>query len=234
MTIDGAAVAEEQYLRLMILGPPKIGKTHAAMATCEKRAYVIASDGPGGMQTAQGLTTDYDVDYVDAGDRSVMTQLDNALNTAERGVREGKYKTIIWDTVTAYSLLLSDLYVPPDKDSNWKSWQIVEARLRNPIQRLNRLKAHIIILAHSVITQEDGKVKKIYPQFPGKSARIIPGLMNDVVYMEKEGENRVFRVSMAGVEGPGSRNLPGVSTIPADVMGLIRLRGQTPRAPAQK
>lgn len=217
------------FLRLLVLGAPKSGKTHSCLATCEKPAYVINCDDAGALRPAARVTSDFKWDLCTSTKApAIFQELENAIGEARRGVKEGEYKTIIWDTMTSYAQRLEEALAAatdtgkgPDGRRFWPEY---EKRLRSIIGRLFALKAHVIVLAHYIEVgggEIDGQMAKsgqgIVPLLGGKARGTVPALFQDVVFLEKKKGGRVFTTALEGVFGPGCRSLDGVSEMPASV-----------------
>lgn len=221
------------FHRLLVIGPPKIGKTHWSLKTAHKPVYVLACDGGQSLKPGLRECADGEVffDDVNGQDRVLLNQIEVAVIEASKGARDGRYKTIVVDTLSTLSKNLSEIFVPPDCVNVRAGWGAYGMKLRGIIQRLNTLPAHIVYLCHDkIVMDEKGVKKEILPYIQGKTAGDISALVDDIVYLEREGDARVFRTSITGVLGPGCRNLPGVRTIPADLTAMwqtINLESQT-------
>lgn len=238
MPLQATDVENSAYLRLLVLGPPKSGKTHTILATCPKPAYVINSDDKYSLKPAARVTKEFSWDLV-LGDN--LQTIEGAIAEARKGVKEGRYKTIVWDTLTKYAARCEQTCADATNNAagepdGRRYWQVYRKHLHNVIDRLFMLKAHVIVNAHWLdITGGaiDGQAPKtgsgIVPMLGGQARQTIPAEFQDVVFLEKRkvgGEDkRFFVTSSAGVWGPGCRNLSGVSEVEADVEVLWRKMG---------
>lgn len=222
-------LSAQEYMRLLILGPPKVGKTYTTLLTCHKPAVVICTDGIASLGPASRAGK-FDYENVDALDHRLPNQMEGALRNITAGVKEGRYKTVILDTLSTYARHLASICEDatrksPDGPSDGRRfWPDYTKKLLSVIDRLVLLPAHVIVLSHHqhVGGAIDGQTPKsgpgIVPGIPGSPRESVPAVMNDVVFFEKRPNgDRVFVTSMSGVFGPGCRSLQGVEEIPADI-----------------
>lgn len=213
------------YLRLLVLGAPKSGKTHTILATCEKPTYVINSDDQFSLKPAARVCQ-FKWDLALGKDPN---EIEKCIQEARRGVKEGEYKTIVWDTISRYSDRVVEAYAAatangagePDGRRYWPNYR---KHLHSIIDRLFMLKAHVIVLSHYIESSAvliEGQVKKagegVLPGLGGQARTSIPAEFQDIVFLEKRAGKRSFVVSNDGVFGPGCRSLTGVEAIEADV-----------------
>lgn len=232
-------MAPHDYLRLIVMGYPKCGKTYTTLETCEKPAYVINCDDESSLRPALRVTSDFVYDEVFGTSDALLGSMDAAISHARQGAREGKYKTIILDTLSSYArnlkAVLDKKYDSGKGTDGRKMWPAYESNLFSVVQKLKNIPAHVIILTHyaKVGGEEGAEVKDgaqitgIVPAISGKAQQSVAGLFQDIVFFEKRvlggKEQRFFVTSMAGVYGPGCRNLPGVSEVPANISELQKL-----------
>jgi hypothetical protein len=157
--------------------------------------------------------------------------MENAISEARKGVKEGRYNWIVWDTMTYYAQRIETLILDSTDQGKGpdgrRAYPEYEKRLRNVVDRLFTVKAHVIVNAHYIDVKGaliDNQLDKsgdgICPMLAGKARATIPAMFQDVIWMEKKGGKRIFTCSSDGVWGPGCRNLDGVSTVDADI-GLL-------------
>jgi hypothetical protein len=232
------------YLRLLVLGPAKVGKTQTIISTAPKPVYVILSDDEASLKPAARVVgpTDFAYDEVNSANGvTLLRQAEAAWKEASEGAKTGRYKTIVWDTLTSFAtyLINAELAASINDKGNevpQTAYPHYSRRLLNYVGRLvsSAVPAHVIVISHD---QRDSK------ELPGQLAKhgqgIVPGIegsvraqiaryFQDVVYFEKrkntgDGESRVLVTNLEGVYGIGCRNLPGYAEVPADVTEFYRL-----------
>jgi hypothetical protein len=158
--------------------------------------------------------------------------IETCLHEARTGVKEGRYKTIVWDTISRYSDRIQEVYAAASANAQGEPdgrryWRQYRNHLHSIIDRLFTLKAHIIVLTHYIEGSTiliEGQVKKagegVLPGLGGAARTSIPAEFQDIVFLEKKGGKRYFVTSSDGVFGPGCRSLSGVEQCEADVTVL--------------
>ncbi len=225
MPQSSADVESSSFLRLLVLGAPKCGKTHTCIATAEGPVYVINSDDQYSLKPAARVCN-FSWDLALGRDAQ---GIEACIREARLGVKEGRYKTIVWDTMTRYSDRIVDVYADATRNAagepdGRRYWPNYKKHLHNIIDRLFDLKAHVIVLAHYVESSAvliEGQVKKsgegVLPGLGGAARTSIPAEFQDIVFLEKRAGKRYFVTSSDGVFGPGCRSLQGVEAIEADI-----------------
>lgn len=211
------------------MGDPKVGKTHCVLGTCEKPAYVINCDDASALRPALKVTSDFTWDLVSGSDASIFQKMQNALHEASKGVKEGRYKTIVLDTLSSYAQRIEPILADASNQDGRRYWPEYEKRIRSVIDRLFMLPAHIIVLTHYLDIGGnigDNQLSKtgpgLVPLLGGKARATVPALFQDVVFLEKRKGKQVFVTSLDGVFGPGCRSVD-VSELPADVSEFWKL-----------
>jgi hypothetical protein len=223
----------DPFLSLLVISPSGGGKTFL-LGTAPKLIYVFCSDDPSKLDSAFANDKTFVYDEVNHSDGTkLLAQFEAALNEARRGIEAGKYKSVIWDTITMFSATLLNAELDATDNGNGpdgrQAYQTYGRRMINCVSRFLSLKCHRIVMAHYQEQSKpiDGQLKKegegILPGIAGTIRQTIPGMFHDVVYLKKrlEGEERDLCLSMSGVYGPRFVGLPGVEKVPADLSALV-------------
>jgi hypothetical protein len=245
-----AESAKEVFLRVLLLGGPKIGKSCAAVGTSPGPVYVINSDQPDGTNPVKRVHPNckFASNLVHSTEK-----MENALVLARSLVKDGKVKTIVWDTMSNFAKKLEQEMADRTNNSEGvpdgrKFWPMYTKYLHNTIGRLSKLDAHLIVCSHWIdvgtTDQErekinEGALAKVGPGLVpmlGRTARAtIGGDFSDVIFMtkrkvgEKRGE-RIFQTSMDGVWGVGCRSTD-LEEVPPDFTEFLKsIRGTKPKA----
>jgi hypothetical protein len=199
------------FLRLLVLGPPKIGKTRTCIVTAPGPVYVINSDDtealPDGGALAPAASVPEAVFSSDVVPGTDLQAMQKALAEAKRGAKAGEYKTVVWDTITLFASRLKDLC---ESHATTKGGEV-----DGP--------AHVIVTAH-LYEKPAGEGRTgdaLLPHVAGQSQSMVPARFQDVVLLAWDKQERVFFTHLKGVYGLGSRSLPGVEKVPADIGKLL-------------
>lgn len=233
MPISAKDLPASEYLDMLVLGPPGIGKT-TLIATVPLPAYVICSDPEKKLGSAQEITKNFVYDLVNSTDGPIiLAQMNKAIKEAERGLAAGEYKTIVWDTVTAFASIIYGHYSEANDDDARRSSAPYTRMLLNYTRKIVGLRGHVVIMAHDELVPGatiPGQVAKrgegILPGISGGQARTqIMALFRNKVYMQKvpDSESRILVTSIKGVYGPGCQKLKGYESVPPDVNNFIKL-----------
>lgn len=238
------------FLRLLVLGPAKVGKTQTIISTAPKPVYVILSDDEAALRPAARVVGPKDFAYDEVNAASgirLLQQAEAAWKEASEGAKAGRYKTIVWDTLTSFAtyLINAELLASTNEKGNeipQTAYPNYSRRLLNYIGRLvsSAVPAHVVVLCHDMKESKElpGQMAKsgqgIVPGIEGSVRAQIARYFQDVVYLEKrksgaDAEARVFVCNIEGVYGVGCRNLPGYEVIPADVTEFHRLAREIDR-----
>lgn len=237
-------IAKSAYLRALVLGEPFVGKTQTCMATCEKPAYVLACDGESNLIPAARVSKDFTYDLIIEDDPArLMAKMNVAVAEALKGAREGRIKTIFFDTVTSYAerLEIGQEAAKQGAEDHGRSARKYHHNIASTIERLKMAPAHLVVLAHFIELeggimpgQEARKGKGIVPLLMGSSRKTFARRFDAVVMLEKKSDgSRVFKISTAAFYGLGARALTGTEEIPADVSLLWEKIQEGNAAPAK-
>jgi hypothetical protein len=220
------------FLRLLVLGPPKIGKTRTCIVTAPGPVYVINSDDtealPDGGALAPAASVPEAVFSSDVVPGTDLQAMQKALAEAKRGAKAGEYKTVVWDTITLFASRLKDLCeshatTKGGEVDGRKMWPAYHENLRRILDSLFAIPAHVIVTAH-LYEKPAGEGRTgdaLLPHVAGQSQSMVPARFQDVVLLAWDKQERVFFTHLKGVYGLGSRSLPGVEKVPADIGKLL-------------
>jgi AAA domain len=253
MPQGASEVADENYLRVLVMGPAKAGKTTCCITTAPRGVFVINCDDKSSIKPAVRAWKRLDGEFgAIPGDEFQVSlvhdiaAMEEAVEDAREGVKAGLYATIVWDTISGYAGFLEQQCMDATNNAKGepdgrRAWPEYEKRLRNVLYRLFKLKAHVIVTAHFLDVGgevNENQVSKtgpgIVPLLGGKARMTVPAMFQDVVFFEKVGDQRYFVTGIDGVWGPGCRNLSGNVKVKADVGALMKAMGIVEAPPRKK
>jgi AAA domain len=230
---SAAQLEADPFLSLLVIAPAGGGKTRLA-ATAPKPIFVFCSDDVSKLDSATAVDKTFWYEAVNHSEGSkLLAEFESALAKARRGVEAGEYKTVVWDTITMFSMILLNAELDATDKGHGadgrQAYQTYGRRMINCVSRFLSLKCHRVAMAHYQPQSKeiDGQLKKegegILPGIAGGARQTIPGMFHDVVYLKKrmESEERDLCLSIAGVYGPKFVGLPGVEKVPADLSALV-------------
>lgn len=227
-------LAKEQYLRALLMGIAKVGKTTSSVVSLAHAfgpGYVICCGDRSGMGPASRRTKKFSWDIVrDEKD------MEAALKEARLGVKESRFAWIFVDDFSLYASWLEgalrDRSAEGRKEPDGRRyWPEFKQRILNIPRRLFDLKAHVVVATHWISPSQeiDGQRAKagvgIVPMIGGSAREELPALFQDVVFMDRDRDRRVFKVNPEGVWGPGCRSVDGTHEIDADWGAFAQLAG---------
>ena len=233
MPKSASQLEADPFLSLLVIGPSGSGKTHL-LGTAPKPIYVICSDDVSKLDSALANDKTFVYDEVSSTDgQKLIAQFEAAIHEARRGIEAGKYKTVVWDTITVFADYLVNAELEATDKGNGpdgrQAYGSFARRILNCVGRFLSLKAHRVVLAHYYEPSKeiDGQMKKqgdgILPGIAGAAREKIPGKFHDVVFLKKiaGSEERELLTRVSGVYGPRMNGLPGVESVPADLTALV-------------
>jgi hypothetical protein len=211
--MTGDQAVDEAFARILLLGPMKVGKTTACLATSPGPVLVINCDGNGATKypATQGAKF-YQLDV------QSRKQWLAACKKAHDLAAAGKVRTIIVDTVT----LLSDEIVDELKILQFQGydlWNELEDNLKTGLRKLFESAAHVIVVAH--MDPREDEIAGIMPLISGKTKVWLPSKVADwVLFTCGEDGKRQFLLGAQGKWSHAGRNVKRAAAIEADV-GLM-------------
>lgn len=234
MPQSASAIEREPYLRVLLMGAAKVGKSTCSITSLVSAfgpGYVFCCGDKSGMMPAARRTKKFEFDRI--SDEHVM---EAAIKEAKRGIKEGQYKWIFVDDFSLYAGWLEgelrDASARANKSGEpdgRRYWSEFKQRILNIPRRLFDVKAHVVFATHFIEQSQeiDGQRAKsgtgIVPMIGGSAREELPALFQDVIFMEKKSEKRVFLVNPIGVWGPGCRSTDETKEIPADFGAFFKM-----------
>jgi hypothetical protein len=213
---------DNAFARVLLVGPPKAGKTTCVAATAPK-PLVINCDGYGATHGAARAARAKGAEFLtlDADDAD---EIKRAINTARQLVEKGLVETVVLDTV---SMLVATLVQEAKLTlTGWDVWTTVYDRTMKAVRALMGLSAHLFVTSHMTADTGDDNPAGILPHIPGKQLRVdLPALLADWVVLDIEPERlpheRMFLLGPQKYWTASGRHVKRTCAIPADVPSLL-------------
>lgn len=207
--------SENAFARVLIIGPPKVGKSTAVLATAPK-VFHINCDGPSSTKGAFNLGANFLT--AEAYNRRDWIK---ACKTAARLVTDGHCATVMVDSLT----LLVDNIVDDASLTlgGHELWKEVADKVVGGVKSLMGLGAHLFVIAH----MQPGKEGEsgILPSVAGSSGKRVPALLDDWVLFDavagRQPHERMFQLGMQGAWSASGRNIRRSIAVQATVPALL-------------
>jgi hypothetical protein len=250
MALAASELESDRFIRVLLLGPPKCGKSVMAIASSPRPVRVFLCESDSALQSARRFVGDR---FTFDRTRTHKAMLE-ALHTARRDVKKGRIKTLIVDPLSTMAGKLEEFCLKQTKthsgaDNGMKAYPMYNRILRQIREQLLDLQCHVIVITHYIesggaeianSTAQTGE--GIVPMLAGRARAEFSAAFPDVVWMDYQAGKRVLVTGPQGAWGPGCRSLKDTHVLPADITSekkrvgiraLIRAfeRDLPPRAP---
>jgi hypothetical protein len=250
MALAASELECDRFIRVLLMGPPKVGKSVMAIASSPRPVRVFLCESDSALQSARRFVGDR---FTFDRTRTHKAMLES-LHTARRDVKKGRIKTIIVDPLSTMAGKLEEFCLKQTKthsgaDNGMKAYPMYNRILRQIREQLLDLKCHVIVITHYIESggaeTADGTPQTgegIVPMLAGRARAEFSAAFPDVVWMDYQAGKRVLVTGPQGAWGPGCRSLKDTHVLPADITSekkrvgiraLIRAfeRDLPPRAP---
>lgn len=186
-------------LRIMVYGPPKIGKS--TFATMNPRALILDADNNG--------TQFLDCFRIPINDWEEMKKMLKDIVDDER------FDTIVLDTVDMFWHLCRK-YVCKQNGIRHESedkgfgriWDFVKTEWMNFIGFFNKANKGVWFVSHAIEKEKkiDGVPRTVVtPTLPGTASRMVMAMCDEIFYIDQdeEGKRKMFLVPQSGIECGG-------------------------------
>jgi hypothetical protein len=176
--------ARQFLLRMLLVAPPKQGKSTCAISTCPKPCFVLNTDGKGAF------------DYAVLAGKVQEGEMDVEDLTSVKGFKRGlahvranpdKYKTVVLDNLTFFAGIVEEEVRRETKGEDGRQvYPKIERILLTCLNDLISLPHHVIVIGH-VDPSEEKKAAGSFGHIlsiSGKAKIKVPSLMQDWVWLE--------------------------------------------------
>lgn len=215
------------FARILLVGPPKAGKTVAALTA--PKPFLINCDSRGAAKGAINLGAKFI-----GVDVSTRAEWREACQLAASCVKEGRAESIIVDTYTLLCDSLLDDIVREGKLAGFDQWK---EQANNTIGGLRFLMAldgqngspgaHLIVTAHMDVDKDS--IAGILPSIGGMTKKRAPALIDDWVLLDVDTSGpeprRQFLLGPQKSWNASGRNVRRVCQVPANMPALFKELG---------
>jgi hypothetical protein len=208
-------------LRMLLVGPSRVGKTTTTMLTAPGPIFCFNTDGTGGLGPAADLGADFEGEDID-GSKAFEAAFARLKPQAH------KYKTIVFDNLTIYSIAVEHEVLR--ENLGLGAWREYLRRLMNTVRSLANLPCHLVVIGHSdqkSQTANGGAFNGLY--IAGKAKNALPTLLQDWIYLEAVGNDqaggfkREFVLAPEGDWTKAARSVQGLNRMAGDIGKFIEL-----------
>lgn len=242
MPVSADALEFDAHLRMLLMGPPKSGKTTHVVATMPGKTRVLLCESDTALRGARRESRNFD--FVRIHNWETMTA---AAVEAKRDAKAGLIQGVVVDPITTFAdkLLGQCVELTKTKEGNEdgrKAHPEFTKRIVHLVDLLMTIPAHLVVIAHHMETGGDDEGKKLgmglVPLMPNTASRTKLGAMfYDVVWMDiakpgqPEYKGRTFVTGPDGCWGPGCRSLAANDKLPAHIGEFIKaMKTDAPKA----
>lgn len=216
---DNDTIAEQAFARVLVLGPAKAGKTTAIAKTAPK-PLILNCDGSMATKGASNQGAKFK-----ALDINSKRDLDEAIKKAAELVEAGEVQTILWDTVSLCSDMLTE--DAKTKFTGWDIWSELQSNLIGAYKNLAAIPAHLFLICH--MTPDYDGAAGVMPEIGGKSKTKLPALIDDWIFLDievgRKPHERMFLLGPQKCWNHSGRNIKKVSMCEATVPALFEQLG---------
>lgn len=197
MPVPASELEVEPFLRMLLMGPMKLGKSTHVVSTSPNPVRVLLCESDSALHGAKRITTDFEFERIRADDRGHIydTMLSFVL-AAKRDAKAGKIKTLVLDPLSVFArrLLLEMEQQFTTGNGNVdgrKAHPEFSKRMFHIIDLLLTIPCHVIVVTHYMDVGGDDNGDKpktgpgIVPLMPNMATRTeLAGLFYDVVWFD--------------------------------------------------
>lgn len=215
-----------RILRLLLGGPPKAGKTVAAVLTSPQPVFVFNTDGKGALDPVTALGGDFT-----AADVKDVASYKREMSWFRGHSKE--FATVVFDNITMFSAFVeADLRKDEQYKDGRQMWPAYDRAMMDAVHELLALPQHVIVIGH--ITPGETNVPGGFDHMlgvAGKAKTKISAIIQDWTWLHVENApdgtvKREFLLAPQGNWTKGVRSIQHTKKMPADVSLFIKLMNQ--------
>jgi hypothetical protein len=224
---DSDQVEDDGYARVLLLGPPKAGKSSCIAATAPAPVLVINCDGRDALLGAARVRRTLKAPKFLAIDVDSVASLKRAVSVAERMVRDEQARTVVLDTASLLvDTLINEITLHMQ---GWDAWRELHKVVMQAVDKLRALDAHLFVVCH--MTADADNAAGMLPAIGGKLKVTLPARLSDWVLLDVQPGRRPERMFLLGPQDKwtySGRHMRRSTAIDADVGLLLEEFGIEP------
>src|SRR5574341_1682389 len=185
MALSARELEKDPFLRVLLLGPPKSGKTTCCIATSPPPVRVLLCEADSALTHAVRVAGS-NFSFERTKDWNTMTA---AITEARKDAEAGKVKTVIVDPFSTFATILEEQCLKMTDNGKGPDGRRASPefnrRVRHLMDQLFRIPAHLIVITHYIDTgggevSPDGGGEPtprtgegIVPLLPGKARALV-------------------------------------------------------------
>lgn len=229
MALMASELATSSFLRVLLLGPPKVGKSTMCIGTSPGPVRVLLAEDDSALVPAIRAFGPESFTFARVPGYNEMTR---EVLAAKNDAKKGEVKTCIVDSLSIFAKKLEKQCLDATDNGHGpdgrRAYPDFNRRVDQIIDQLFSIKAHLIVISHYIdtgggeVAPDDGGEptpktgEGVVPMLPGKARILVPARFPDVVWMDYSKGKRVLITGPLGAWGPGCRSMNGTKKIPAD------------------
>ncbi len=221
---------ESGFARILLVGPPKVGKTTCIATTAPAPVLVLNCDPRDAVLGAANQLPDDDRDHFRAFDVNSIRTWKQGQKLAIDLASKGLIKTVLVDTAS----MLSETVVSEAKSilDGFALWNEVKNQVYGGIDNLaENLDCHLFVNCHIDMSADDANPSGLLPMIAGSAKRWVPAALSDWIYLDVDPTREPMRQFLLGPQKIWSfsgRNVKKSAAIPATVPELFAELGIKP------
>jgi hypothetical protein len=237
MPIPSSALEKDPHLRVLVMGPAKLGKTTTAVCTTQGKTRVLLCESDTALSEAKRRKGNFDFERcLDVN--KPYEQMTTYLVQAKEDAKSGAIQSVLIDPLSDFAdRLLAQSFrlnlTSNQEEDGRRAYPHCTKRLLHCLDLAFTIPCHLIVVCHylEIGGQEmPGSTKRtgdgIVPLLPGQARARVAAKFNDVLWFDidkTDTSKRVFITGPQGAWGPGCRSLSQFNILPADFSNLIEV-----------
>lgn len=220
---DQETSVEDTWARVMLLGPPRVGKTTSILTTAPGPIFAINCDG----RSSLTFPREEGAKFM-AVDCETAAHMIEAARLACKLAAEGKIRTVVFDTITIAVDNMQEEF--SRRLEGRELWAEILATGMRLIRQLTQVDAHLFVIGH-LLQGDYADTVGLVPAIGGQLKAKVPARLNDWVLFDHVPGRNPERQYLLGDQTKWSaagRNIRRSIALPADVNALFEELGIKP------